>query len=41
MVYSDLDLMDLLNVGLQFYEVTETGPRIVSPAPRSFSGSLF
>ena len=27
--------------GLAVYEVTETGPRIVSPAPRSFSGSLF
>ncbi len=27
--------------GLAIYEVTENGPRIISPAPRSFSGSLF
>ena len=27
--------------GLAVYEVTENGPRIVSPAPRSFTGSYF
>ena len=27
--------------GLAIYEVTENGPRIIDPAPRSFSGSLF